>query len=230
MTPQLEDYIEKHISEEPDFLREIDRHTNLYRLNGRMCSGHIQGRLLKMLTSMVNPKKVLELGTFTGYSALSIAEALGKDAIVETIESDDELEEEILFNISRSPHGDKVKLYIGDALEVMETLEEETYDMAVIDADKRQYSQYFKAVMKLLKPGGFILADNTLWDGHVTESGNHSTQTKGILEFNDLVVNTPGVDVAIIPIRDGLTIIRKNRIEDSSILCPRKDEDKLDAI
>ena len=210
MTPELEDYIERHISPEPELLKQIDRHTNLYRLNGRMCSGHIQGRLLKMLTSMIKPKRVIELGTFTGYSALCMAEALDDDAEIHTIEADDELEKEILSNLSESIHGGKVKLHIGDALNVMNNWDDNFFDLAVIDADKRQYPQYFEKLMKLVKPGGYILADNTLWDGHVTENCKHSSQTQGIIEFNDMVMTTPGIDVAIIPMRDGLTLIHKN--------------------
>lgn len=209
MTPELEDYVEKHISPEPDFLNRIDRYTNLYHINGRMCSGHIQGRLLKMLTSMIKPKRVLELGTFTGYSALCIAEGLDGDAKIDTIEADDELEEEIKKNLSSSPHGDKVNLHIGDALKVMERWNEEIFDLALIDADKRQYPLYFEKILKITKPGGFILADNTLWDGHVTETCRHSSQTQGIMEFNDIAATTPGVEVAMIPMRDGLTLIRK---------------------
>lgn len=209
MTPELEDYIERHISAEPDYLKKIDRATNLYRLNGRMCSGHIQGRLLKMLTAMIHPKRVVELGTFTGYSALCIAEALDSDASLLTIEADDELEDEIRANLRLSPHGHKVELIIGDALEVTAGLEEDSFDMAVIDADKRQYPEYFHQILRIVKPGGFILADNTLWDGHVTEPGPHSSQTQGILDFNRLVASWPGVETAIIPIRDGITLIRK---------------------
>ena len=210
MTPELEDYIERHISPEPELLKQIDRHTNLYRLNGRMCSGHIQGRLLKMLTSMIKPKRVIELGTFTGYSALCMAEVLDDDAEIHTIEADDELEKEILSNLSESIHGGKVKLHIGDALNVMNNWDDNFFDLAVIDADKRQYPQYFEKLMKLVKPGGYILADNTLWDGHVTENCKHSSQTQGIIEFNDMVMATPVIDVAIIPMRDGLTLIHKN--------------------
>ena len=209
MTPELEEYIEKHISAEPSLLKEIDRKTNLYRLNGRMCSGHIQGRLLKMLTSMIKPTKVIELGTFTGYSALCIAEALDENAEITTIEADDELKDEILSNISQSEHGHKVKLIVGDAMKVIQSLPENSYEMAVIDADKRQYAFYFKRLMQLVKKGGYIIADNTLWDGHVTEKSRHSSQTQGIINFNDLVAATPGIEVSIIPMRDGLTIIRK---------------------
>lgn len=209
MTPQLEKYIEDHISPEPELLKEIDRKTNLYHINGRMCSGHIQGRILKMLTAMAAPRKVLELGTFTGYSALCIAEALPEGGIVDTVEADDELEEELLQNFSRSPYGEKIRLHIEDALQFMKKCPDETYDMIVIDADKRQYPAYFMASLRLLKPGGYILADNTLWDGHVADDKGASSQTKGIIEFNNLVKDTPGVETAILPFRDGLSIIRK---------------------
>lgn len=209
MKAELEEYIEKHISPEPENLQNIDRLTNLYELNGRMCSGHIQGRLLKMLTLMISPRTVLELGTFTGYSALCIAEALKEDGIIHTIEVDDELEDVILQNFRESPHGHKIVLHIGDALKEMDKFENDFFDLAFIDADKREYPGYFEKVLKLVRPGGYIIADNTLWDGHVTENTPHSSQTQGILKFNDEVVSTPGVEVAIIPIRDGLTIIRK---------------------
>lgn len=209
MSPEIEVYIENHISPEPEHLRKIDRSSNLRHINGRMCSGHIQGRLLKMLTSMIKPEKVLELGTFTGYSALCIAEALGENSEVHTIESDDELEEEILENISSSSDGEKIKLHIGDALTVMGQWEPDTFDLAVVDADKRQYPQYMEKLISLVKPGGYIIADNTLWDGHVTEQGKHSSQTQGILKFNDMVVKMEGLEVAILPVRDGVTLIKK---------------------
>ena len=209
MSPELEDYIEEHISPEPEVLKKIDRKTNLYRLNGRMCSGHIQGRLLKMLTSMIRPQKVLELGTFTGYSALCVAEALENGAEVHTVEIDDELEEDIIEHLKESEHGDKVKLYIGDALEIMDKWEPSTFDMGIIDADKRQYSAYFDRMLPLIKPGGYILVDNTLWDGHVVEKGKHSSQTQGILDFNERLTQYPGLEVAMIPIRDGITLVRK---------------------
>ena len=209
MNPELEDYIEGHISPEPEYLQNIDRATNMHRLNGRMCSGHIQGRLLKMLTRMAAPKKVIELGTFTGYSALCMAEALDEDACIHTIEADDELEDEIRANLASSPHAHKVILHMGDALEVAATFPPESFDMAVIDADKRDYPKYLRLMLQLVKRGGFILADNTLWDGHVAEQGKHSPQTAGIIEFNDMVANMPGLEVAIVPVRDGITILRK---------------------
>lgn len=209
MDISLEDYISSHISPQPEALKEIDRKSNLYHINGRMCSGHIQGRILKMLTAMIRPERVLELGTFTGYSALCIAEALGEDAWIDTVEADDELREEIEANFSALPWGRKVRLHIGDALEVIKKFEKESFDLVVIDADKREYPAYFREVLPLVKPGGFILADNTLWDGHVTEKGSHSSQTAGIIEFNDMVARQEGLEVAILPVRDGITLIRK---------------------
>ena len=209
MNSDLEDYIEAHISPQPVYLSKIDRDTNLHFLNGRMCSGHIQGRLLKMLTAMINPERVIELGTFTGFSALCIAEALNENAVVHTIECNDELEEVILNNISLSPHREKIILHIGDAIKEMKKYAPNFFDLGVIDADKRDYPAYFKEMIRIIRPGGYILADNTLWDGHVTETTPHSSQTKGIIEFNELVAHFPGVEVAMIPLRDGITIIRK---------------------
>ena len=209
MTPELENYIEKHISPEPPYLKTIDRETNLRYINGRMCSGHIQGRLLKMLVAMIRPKKVIELGSFTGYSALCIAEALEEDARLHTIEVDDEMESVIKENFKRTSHGKKITLHIGDALNIMDNWQDNEFDLAFIDADKRKYSDYLEKLLRLVKPGGYIIADNTLWDGHVTESCKHSSQTLGIMEFNDKTVELSNVEVAIIPIRDGMTIIRK---------------------
>ena len=206
---KLDEYIESHIDREPDYLYKIDRLTNLRLLNGRMCSGHLQGRLLKMLTSMIAPKRVLELGTFSGYSALCIAEALGNDARLDTIEVDDELEDFIRENLASSPHGYKVRLHIGDASEIMKQWQDAEFDLIFIDADKRHYDDYYAAALPLLRPGGYIIADNTLWDGHVTEINPRSSQTLGIMRFNDMVASDPWVEKVIIPLRDGLTIIRR---------------------
>ncbi|MBD5358081.1 MAG: O-methyltransferase [Bacteroides sp.] len=209
MTPALENYIHSHISSEPPELYNIDRQTNLRLVNGRMCSGHIQGRLLKMLTTMIRPKRVLELGTFSGYSALCIAEGIADDATIDTIEVDDELEEFILHNLALSPHGSKVHLHIGDALEVMKQWSGAVFDLVFIDADKRRYVDYLNAALPLLRKGGYIIADNTLWDGHVVADEKHSSQTLGIMAFNDLTAHHPDLETAMIPMRDGLTILRK---------------------
>ncbi len=205
----IEQYIENHIDPEPDALYKIDRLTNLRLLNGRMCSGHTQGRLLKMLTSMIAPRRVLELGTFSSYSALCMAEALADDATLDTIEVDDELEDFIRENIASSPHGRKIRLHIGDAIETMRRWQPEEFDLIFIDADKRNYDKYYEAALPLLRQGGYIIADNTLWDGHVTETDPRSAQTLGIMRFNDMVAADKRVEKVIIPLRDGLTIIRK---------------------
>lgn len=209
MTPELEAYIGSHIDAEPAELRRIDRRSNLRLLNGRMCSGHIQGRLLKMLVRMAAPMRVLELGTFSGYSALCLAEGLPEGGSVDTVEADDELEDEIRANLASSPLGGRVTLHIGDALEVMKRWEGPVFDMIFIDADKRAYPEYYEAALPLLRDGGFIIADNTLWDGHVVEAGRHSPQTAGVMRFNDIVAADPRVEKAMIPLRDGLTVVRK---------------------
>lgn len=209
MTPELEKYINGHISPEPPELYQIDRQTNLRLINGRMCSGHIQGRLLKMLTSMIKPKRILELGTFSGYSALCLAEGTDDGAYVDTIEVDDELEDFILGNLAESPQGHKVRLHIGDALQVLRQWSGPTFDLIFIDADKRRYADYLDATLPLLKDGGYIIADNTLWDGHVVADERHSPQTLGIMAFNDIVAHHPQLETAMIPMRDGLTILRK---------------------
>lgn len=209
MTQDLEDYIEAHIDPEPEELRRIDRATNLRLLNGRMCSGHIQGRLLKMLVRMIRPRRVLELGTFSGYSALCMAEALEPGASLHTVEVDDELEDFIRANLASTPAGESITLHIGDAMETMRGWDDGAFDLIFIDADKRAYADYYGEALRLLRPGGFIIADNTLWDGHVVEGCRHSSQTEGIIRFNDLVASDPRVEKAIVPLRDGLTLIRK---------------------
>lgn len=209
MNPLLESYIERHIEPEPANLDRLERETNLRRVNGRMCSGHIQGRLLKMLTGMIKPRRVLELGTFTGYSALCIAEGLDPDANVITVEVDEELEPVILQALAESPFGHRVTLLTGDAAEVCERFEEGSFDMVFIDADKREYPAYYQIAKRLVRPGGYILADNTLWDGHVIEEHTRDRQTLGVMEFNRLAAEDPETEVAIIPVRDGISVIRK---------------------
>lgn len=217
MKEDIEDYINSHISREPAILGKIERESNLRFVNGRMCSGHIQGRLLKMIVRMIQPMRVVELGTFTGYSALCMAEGLPKGGSIDTIESDDEMEEVILDNLNSSPYGNKVRLHIGEALKIMDQWGANHFDLALIDADKREYPDYFRKLLNIVKPGGFIIADNTLWDGHVAEEGKHSSQTQGIMRFNDIVAQCEDVEVAMIPVRDGITLIYKKEIHDSSI-------------
>ena len=209
MIEELDDYIETHITPQPELLHQIERLSNLRYVNGRMCSGQMQGRLLKMLVSMVRPGRVLEIGTFTGFSALCIAEGLPDNATLDTIEIDDEMEDFIRENFRLSPFGKKITLHIGDALTLIDNWDENEFDLVFIDGDKRRYADFLNMVLPKVKPGGFILVDNTLWDGHVVEEGKHSSQTKGILEFNDMVVGNPELETVIIPVRDGLTILRK---------------------
>lgn len=206
----IEKYIADHIDAEPELLYQLDRQTHLQVLSARMLSGHLQGTLLKMLVRMVNPRLVLELGTFTGYSALSMAEGLLRnDAMIHTIEIDDELEPIISSFFERSPHRHQLQLHIGDAKDIMPTIEGE-FDLAFVDANKRTYPEYYQLVKPRLRRGGFLLADNTLWDGKVVDpTAAGDPQTRGVLTFNDMVANDPDVERVIVPIRDGLTIIRK---------------------
>ena len=209
MSPDLEAYIESHIQQDPAYLRSLDRETNLRRVNGRMCSGHIQGRLLKMMTMMIAPERALELGTFTGYSALSIAEGLPPEGRLTTVEANDELEEDILSVFAKSGLQNKIDLIIGDALEVCRGFADEYFNLIFIDADKRAYPEYYREAKRLLAPGGFIIADNTLWDGHVVEIERLDAQTEGVREFNRIVAEDEDMEVAILPVRDGLSLIRK---------------------
>lgn len=205
----LEEYIDSHISPEPEHLTEVYRRTYLHHLYPRMCSGHSQGRLLKMLTRMVCPHRILELGTFTGYSTLCFAEGMPDDGHIHTVEIDDENEDELLDTFARSPWADRIHLHIGDALEVIPTIDEE-WDLVFIDANKRCYIDYYEAVLPRLRTGGYIFADNTLWSGKILDpDANHDAQTRGIMDFNDYVAKDPRVETVILPIRDGMTILRR---------------------
>lgn len=212
MNLDLDSYLELHSSAEPDWLRTLNRRTNLRLLNGRMCSGPVQGRLLKMLVEMIRPMLALELGTFSGYSALCIAEGMPPGSMLHTIEADDELEDFIRQSLADAPQeiAGKIALHIGDALEVMRRFGPEQFDLAFMDADKRQYLEYYDTLFPLMRPGGYIIADNTLWDGHVIDPAyDRDAQTYGIRRFNDFVARDPRVECVIIPLRDGLSIIRK---------------------
>lgn len=210
MDDLLNEYIEAHVSREPELLHRLYRHTNIHHLYGRMCSGNVQGRLLKMLTSMIAPRRVLELGTFSGYSALCMAEALSGDAALHTVEIDDEWAGEIQSWFDACPQGKRITLHIGDALEIVPQISSEPWDMVFIDANKRLYTDYFEMVVPLVRQGGYILADNTLWDGKVALRPMPSdAQTRAIAAFNDLVARDPRVETAILPVRDGLTILRR---------------------
>lgn len=205
------EYIEQHSTPESEALRQIVHTTHIEMINPRMMSGHIQGRVLSMFSQMIRPHRILELGTFTAYSTLCLAEGLADDGTLVTLEHNDELEDMILRNLALSPLGEKVQLVIGDAMEWLSDQSADLlYDLVFIDADKREYSAYLDAVLPLVRPGGWILADNTLWDGHIIEEAyDKDKQTLALRAFNDKVAQNERLDKVILPLRDGLTIIRK---------------------
>lgn len=205
----IEDYILQHIDPEGDYLYRLYRATNVHLLRGRMASGHLQGRLLKMLVHMIRPKNVLEVGTFSGYSAICMAEGLEEGGMVYTFEVNDEMEDFTRPWIEGSAVADRIKFIIGDAVVEAPKLGI-TFDMAFIDGDKRTYLETYEMALGVVRRGGFILADNTLWDGHVLETpAPADRQTQGIEDFNDFVVRDERVERVILPLRDGLTLIRK---------------------
>ena len=209
LSQHLDEYILRHSEAEPEYLYRLWRATNVHTIHGRMASGHLQGRLLKMLVEMIRPKRILEVGTFSGYSAISMAEGLAEDGKLYTFEINDEMEDFTRPWIEGSSVADKIEFIIGDALTEAPKLGIE-FDMAFIDGDKRTYCECYEMVLNILKPGGFILADNTLWDGHVADPAyDHDHQTQGIRQFNDHVAQDPRTEQVILPLRDGLTLIRK---------------------
>lgn len=220
----LFEYIEQHSTPENSALSAITSDTYRNVLNPHMLSGQVQGRVLSMLSCMIRPRRILELGTFTGYSALCLAEGLTEDGLLYTIDHNDELEDTVRHNLSLSPLGAKIRPLIGDALEILnskainrssaaitgEALNDEVFDLVFIDADKRQYCEYLDAIYNKVRAGGFILADNTLWDGHIIDPAyDHDRQTQGLRLFNDRLVSDPRFECVILPLRDGLTLIKK---------------------
>ena len=209
MDTTLESYILSHIDPEGDYLHRLYRATNIHTIHGRMASGHLQGRLLKMLVTMIRPRNILEVGTFSGYSAICMAEGLEEGGKVWTFEINDEQEDFTRPWIEGSPVSDKIKFIIGDAITMAPSLDI-VFDMAFVDGDKRTYVETYEMAMSVLRRGGYIIADNTLWDGHVTDHAyDRDSQTAGIRRFNDHVAADPRVEKVILPLRDGLTIIRK---------------------
>lgn len=205
----IDDYILAHIDQENEYLQALYRDTHVKLLRPRMASGHLQGRMLKMFVEMIQPLQILEIGTYSGYSALCLAEGLPKGGMLHTFEINDEQEDFTRPWLEESPYADQIKFYIGDALEKVPELGL-TFDLAFIDGDKRKYIAYYEMVLNQLSNGGYIIADNTLWDGHVLETPHpNDHQTIGIKEFNDLVAADQRVEKVILPLRDGLTIIRK---------------------
>ena len=209
MNEELERYIRNLSSPEDPLLAELDSESNLRVVQHKMVSGHVQGKFLTMLTEMIKPRRELEIGTFTGYATLCFAAGMPNDGNIDTIEIEDELESIQCEFFGRSPHGHKVRRHTGSALDIVPTLGE-CYDLVFIDANKRDYMRYYEAVLPLVRPGGFILADNTLWDGKVvTEPNSNDAQTVGIMAFNDFVATDSRVEKVILPLRDGLTILWK---------------------
>lgn len=209
VSQSIEDYILNHIDEESEYLKQLYRDTHIKLLRPRMASGHLQGRVLKMFVEMIQPRKIVEIGTYSGYSALCLAEGLPENGMLYTFEINDEMEDFTRPWIEQSPVADKIKFIIGDALELIPQLNV-TFDMAFIDGNKRNYAAYYELILSYLRKGGFMLVDNTLWDGHVIEEVKQNDyQTKGILTFNELVAKDPRVETVILPLRDGLTLIRK---------------------
>ena len=211
----LDRYVLEHSDDEPEYLYKLWRATNVHLLHGRMASGRLQGRLLKMFVQMIRPRNIIEVGTFSGYSALCMAEGLSTlplggegGGLVFTFEINDEQEPFTRKWIEESPWADHVEFIIGDAKEKARELGVQ-FDMAFLDGDKRTYVETYEALLPLMAPGAFILADNTLWDGHVTDPENdRDQQTQSIRRFNDYVKQDPRVTRVILPLRDGLTIIR----------------------
>ena len=206
----LEKYVHAHSSPEDPLLTELDRQTHLRVLNPRMVSGHIQGKLLELLVKMMRPRNILEIGTFTGYSALCMAAGLDDGGVVDTCEVDDELEPLAQSFFDRSPHGCKIRMHIGSALEIAPLLGKR-FDMVFIDGDKREYPDYYRMLMDggLLHSGSIMLADNILWYGKVVQPVQHNDRhTQALLEFNRMVAEDERVESVILPLRDGINIIR----------------------
>ena len=208
-------YIKEHCTPQGEALDWVERQTNIRTNHSRMLSGAVLGRFLTMMVRMVRPARILELGTFTGYSAICLASGLPEGGHLDTLEVNDELEDLILEGFERAGLSDRISLHIGDCKETLKRFSRETasspcYDMVYIDANKREYPEYYDLVFPLVRTGGYILADNVLWDGKVYEDNvPEDRQTQGIARFNDMVAADPRVESVIIPLRDGLNIIRK---------------------
>ncbi len=206
----IDEYILSHSDSEPELLKRMTREAHIKLLRPRMISGNIQGRLLKMLAAMIKPENILEIGTYTGYSALCLAEGAPESAKIVTMEIDDEMEGFSTKYFHESEYGHKIELRIGDALQLMDNYADNYFDLIFIDANKRDYVSYYNVAIDKLRKGGVILVDNTLWNGKVVEDKFLSDeQTLGVMEFNNHITGDARIEKVILPIRDGLTIIRK---------------------
>lgn len=203
----LTTYLEQTCEKENDLLKRIERETYLKETMPHMLSGHYQGRLLSFLSKLVNPLCILEIGTFTGYATLCLAEGLRKDGIIHTLEINEELQPRVQSYFEESPYRDNIVLHIGEALKIIPTLKE-TFDLVFIDADKKNNHTYFENVLDKVRPGGLILIDNVLWKGKVLDE-NPDKQTQSILDLNEQIASDSRVEKIILPVRDGLFLIRK---------------------
>jgi predicted O-methyltransferase YrrM len=209
ISDDLDHYIVKHSEDEPELLQKLSRETHLKILQPRMLSGHYQGRLLSLISKMVNPKTILEIGTYTGYSAICLAEGLQSGGVLHTIDINEELYDFQRKYFDASPYGKQIIQHVGNAIESIITIDS-YFDLVFIDADKEDYPAYFELVMTKLNSGGIILSDNVLWSGKVTEplvEGDEAT--KALLHYNKLLKDDPRIETVVLPIRDGLTISRK---------------------
>lgn len=204
----LENYIAEHSQEEPELLKELTRETHLKVVRPRMITGHFQGRVLSMLSKIISPKRILEIGTYTGYSALCLAEGLQKDGMLHTIEINEELSDMQKSYFDRSEYGQHIKQHIGDALDIIPQLDE-VFDLVFIDAHKVSYDDFFEAALKKTKSGSIILSDNVLWSGKVVEPLEKSDMaTEALMKYNLKLKTDPRVETVLLPIRDGLTLCR----------------------
>lgn len=205
----LEKYILSHSVEEDPVLTRLYRETHLRLVNGRMCSGHLQGSLLTLLSHLTAPHRILEIGTYTGYSAICLAKGLAADGLLHTIEINDELVDFAAEYFAKTGLKDKIVQHVGDAADILPLLHEK-FELVFLDADKRQYLLHYQMILPKITIGGLIIADNTLWGGKVVgKITPNDAQTIAILEFNDFVKNDPRVEATILPIRDGMTLLRK---------------------
>ena len=209
ISQELDDYVCAHSENESDVLNELNRTTHLSVLQPRMLSGHFQGRVLSMLSHMIQPKNILEIGTYTGYSAICLAEGLQENGKLTTIDINEELEDLAKEYIEKAGFKDKIKTVIGDATELIPQMDEE-FDIVFIDADKPNYINYYHLAFDKVKKGGYIIADNVLWSGKVLlQSDPADSSTQIIKDYNTLIHNDPRVQEVLLPIRDGLMIARK---------------------
>jgi predicted O-methyltransferase YrrM len=209
MERNLENYIADHTSAESELLQKLNRETHVKILFPRMLSGHLQGKILEMISWMIRPERVLEIGTYTGYSAMCLASGLSENGLIHTIEINPELEEFILKYFKEAGLSEKINLHIGNALKEIPQLDE-NFDLVFIDADKENYLNYYNLIFDKVRKGGFILADNALWDGKVVDNKKRQDkETEGIIRFNDFVQNDSRVENVLLPVRDGIMIVRK---------------------